>query len=112
MMTEERPPTEFENRVYDALQLVPRGKVTTYGLMARYLSCGSPRAIGQALRRNPFAPDTPCHRVVNANLTLGGFFGTVKGAPIERKRNLLVKEGVVFLKNGSIDPACCYRFDE
>lgn len=112
MKTAERPPTEFENRVYDALQLVPRGKVTTYGLMARYLSCGSPRAIGQALRRNPFAPETPCHRVVNANLSLGGFFGTVKGTPIERKRNLLLKEGVIFRKDGSIDPACCYRFDE
>lgn len=108
----ERPPTEFEKKVYDALHLVPRGQVTTYGLIARYLSCGSPRAIGQALRRNPFAPGTPCHRVVSADLTLGGFFGTTKGTPIERKRVLLEEEGVIFLESGAIDPASCYRFDE
>ncbi len=108
----ERPPTPFEEKVYDALQLVPKGKITTYGLMARYLSCGSPRAIGQALKRNPFAPETPCHRVVSADLTIGGFFGTTTGTPIHRKRLLLEKEGVVFLENGSIDPSCCYRFDE
>ena len=92
--------------------LIPRGKITTYGLMAKYLSCGSPRAIGQALRRNPFAPETPCHRVVSGDLTIGGFFGTSKGTPIDRKRVLLEKEGVQFDKKGRINPACCYRFDD
>jgi methylated-DNA-[protein]-cysteine S-methyltransferase len=112
MMSEDRPPTEFEKKVYDALALVPKGKVTTYGHIARYISCGSPRAIGQALRRNPFAPETPCHRVVSADLTIGGFFGTTKGSPIDRKRRLLEQEGVRFRENGAIDPACCHCYDE
>ena len=112
MEPSERPPTEFEKKVYDALQLVPRGKVTTYGLMAKYLSCKAPRAIGKALRRNPFAPDVPCHRVVSADMTIGGFFGTTSGTPIARKRLLLEQEGVTFREDGLIDPACCYRFDE
>ena len=112
MTPQDRPPTEFEKKVYDALTLVPRGKVTTYVHIARYLSCGSPRAIGQALRCNPFAPETPCHRVVSADLSIGGFFGTTKGSPIEQKRPLLEQEGVIFRENGKIDPDCCYRFDE
>ena len=43
----ERPPTEFERKVFDALHLIPRGKVTTYGLLGRYISCRSAQAIGQ-----------------------------------------------------------------
>ena len=112
MTPAERPPTEFEKKVYDALHIVPRGKVTTYGHIARYLSCGSPRAIGQALRRNPFATGTPCHRVVSAYLTIGGFFGATTGSPIDRKRRLLEQEGVRFGENGAIDPACSYCYDE
>ncbi|MEM9018196.1 MAG: MGMT family protein, partial [Verrucomicrobiota bacterium] len=67
-MERERNPTEFERRVYDALHLIPRGKVTTYGLLGKFIGCRSAQAIGQALRRNPFAPDTPCHRVVSGDL--------------------------------------------
>ncbi|MEX2577822.1 MAG: MGMT family protein [Verrucomicrobiales bacterium] len=106
-----RPPTEFERRVYDALQLIPRGKVTTYGLLGHYLSCRSAQAVGQALRRNPFAPDTPCHRVVKGDLSLGGFQGESAGAPVSKKRRLLENEGVAFLANDTVDPACCHRFD-
>lgn len=108
----ERPPTPFETRVFDALHLIPRGKVTTYGLLGDYVDCRSAQAIGQALRRNPFAPETPCHRVVKADLTIGGFAGERDGEPVQRKRRLLESEGVRFLENGSIDPDCCYFFDE
>ena len=54
-----RAPTEFEQRVYAAAKLVPAGKVTTYGRLARHLKCGSAQAIGQALKRNPTAPEVP-----------------------------------------------------
>lgn len=111
-MNPERPPTEFEKKVYDALHLIPRGKVTTYGLLGRYISCRSAQAIGQALRRNPFAPDTPCHRVVKGDLSIGGFAGERKGEPIDRKRRLLENEGVTISAEGDIDPACLYEFDE
>lgn len=108
----ERPPTEFEKKVFDALHLIPRGMVTTYGILGKYISCRSAQAIGQALKRNPFAPDTPCHRVVRGDLTIGGFAGERDGEPILRKRKLLESEGVPFLEDGSIDSACCYHFDE
>lgn len=107
-----RPPTSFENKVYDALQLIPRGKVTTYRLLGEYISCASAQAIGQALKRNPFAPEAPCHRVVKSDLTIGGFQGEREGAPISKKRRLLESEGVEFSDSGEIDPECCYRFDE
>jgi methylated-DNA-[protein]-cysteine S-methyltransferase len=108
----ERPPTEFERKVFDALHLIPRGMVTTYGMLGHYLSCSSAQAIGQALRRNRFAPHTPCHRVVKSDLSIGGFAGQNGGEPIERKRRLLEAEGITFLEDGSIDPACCFHFDE
>lgn len=64
--------TSFETRVYDLCSQIPRGQVSTYGDMAKSLG-SSPRAVGQALRRNPFAPEVPCHRVVAADRKIGGF---------------------------------------
>jgi len=88
--------TDFQRRVYDALCNVPRGQVTTYGLLARYIGCGSARAVGQALRRNPFAPRVPCHRVIASDLSPGGFAGQRAGAELARKCRLLADEGVAF----------------
>lgn len=98
--------TRFQTRVYDLLAKVPRGKVTTYGSLARILRCGSPRAVGQALRANPFAPRVPCHRVVRADLTLGGYQGKDAGAALRRKRSLLEREGVRFDARGRVLRQC------
>ena len=104
-------PTVFQMRVYDALREVPRGCVTTYGLLARRIGCGSARAVGGALRRNPFAPGVPCHRVIAADHTIGGFQGQRGGAAIRRKLELLRSEGVLFGDDGRLaDPARIYRF--
>ena len=89
-------PTPFQQRVYAALRQVPRGRVTTYGRLAGHLGCASAQAVGQALRRNPFAPAVPCHRVIAADLTLGGFCGHREGAELRRKTRLLAEEGVLF----------------
>jgi len=89
-------PTAFEQRVYDALCAVPAGRVTSYAVLARQVGCGSARAVGQALRRNPFAPGIPCHRVIGAGGRLGGFAGAAAGPALEAKRRLLAAEGVVF----------------
>ena len=86
--------TPFRRRVYEALLEVPRGCVTTYGLLARRIGCASAQAVGGALRENPFAPDVPCHRVVAADLTIGGFCGSREGEPVRRKIALLKSEGV------------------
>lgn len=101
--------TAFEKRVLTLLCQVPRGRVTTYGLMARHLD-SAPRAVGNALRRNPFAPQVPCHRVVATGGTLGGFKGQWLrkpgadecGTTLEEKRRLLKSEGVRFDERGRV----------
>ncbi len=95
--------TPFRQRVYLALLDVPRGRVTTYGALARRIGCRSPQAVGQALKANPFAPRVPCHRVVSADGSLGGFCGQRTGTEIVRKRSLLESEGVRFTSDGKVD---------
>ena len=91
-----RTPTEFEQRVYQQLEKVPCGKVTTYAELGRVLGCGSAQAIGQALKRNPYAPEVPCHRVIKTDLTVGGYSGQTSGAKLKKKLRLLKQEGVEF----------------
>jgi methylated-DNA-[protein]-cysteine S-methyltransferase len=85
--------TPFQERVYALLRTVPRGKVTTYGDLAKALKT-SPRAIGQAMRCNPYAPEVPCHRVVASDGRIGGFIGMVRGPQILKKIRMLCTEGV------------------
>ncbi|MBQ8564341.1 MAG: MGMT family protein [Bacteroidaceae bacterium] len=84
--------TPFQRWVYLALLDVPAGATITYGELARRIGCGSAQAVGQALKRNPFAPEVPYHRVVAADGSLGGYNGMRKGEMIERKRQLLEEE--------------------
>jgi methylated-DNA-[protein]-cysteine S-methyltransferase len=106
-----REPTAFEQRVYALVRTIPRGKVSTYGLVAKRLGCGSSQAIGQALRRNPYAPEMPCHRVVSSALTLGGFNGEREGEELRRKRRMLEEEGVLFDKRGNVARESVFAFD-
>lgn len=71
----------------------------TYRGLAQAIGCSSCQAVGQALRRNPFAPVVPCHRVIKSDLTPGGFTGKQDHSAIQRKLELLAAEGVVF-ENG------------
>ena len=84
--------TDFQRRVYLELLKVPRGSTITYGELARRIGCRSAQAVGQALKRNQFAPAVPCHRVVAADGSIGGFGGHRDGEYIERKRRLLEQE--------------------
>lgn len=85
--------------VYDILRKIPKGKVTTYGDIAKAL--GSPRAsraIGRLLSRNPNPIVVPCHRVVMSSGQLGGYaFGKAI------KKELLVKEGLSFSYDGTVE---------
>ncbi len=104
-MKNQRTPTLFEQKIYDALLHIPKGRVTTYKLLAQTLRCRSAQAIGQALKRNPFAPEVPCHRVIRSDHHLGGFQGKRAGASIREKTRLLEQEGVLFNPEGFlIDP--------
>jgi methylated-DNA-[protein]-cysteine S-methyltransferase len=60
--------------------------------------------VGNALRRNPFAPTVPCHRVIANNMFLGGFQGVwdLKGETAPKKLELLKSEGVSFDSRGII----------
>ncbi|MBU3665137.1 MAG: MGMT family protein [Chthoniobacterales bacterium] len=102
-------PSPFALRIYAALRKVPRGKVITYAALGRSIGCRSPRAVGQALRANPFAPEVPCHRVIASDLTPGGFQGKRGGTALEKKLRLLAAEGVHFKNRHLADPARAIR---
>ncbi|MDZ7611561.1 MAG: MGMT family protein [Candidatus Moranbacteria bacterium] len=90
--------TDFEKKVYETLKKIPKGRVVSYGGLAR--ACGKPgafRAVGNALNKNPFAPEVPCHRVVRSDGLVGGF-----SSGAEKKVKLLKKEGVEVDKNGNV----------
>jgi len=103
-------PTPFQKRVYAALAQVPRGRVTTYKHLADCLGCRSCRAVGQALKRNPYAPDVPCHRVIASDLTPGGFMGRRGYAASRRKVDLLAQEGVKFRAGKLAEPGHIFVF--
>jgi len=92
-----KPGMTFNEKVWAVTAQIPKGKVVTYGDIARKLNCTAYRAVGNALNKNPYAPIVPCHRVVGANGSLTGFAGG-----LEKKRKLLLEEGVP-LKNGKVD---------
>jgi len=94
--------TPFRKRVLLALCQVPPGHYTSYLALSNHLH-SSPRAVGNALRNNPFAPEAPCHRVVAADGGIGGFGGGwgVQGRHNMEKVRLLRGEGVVVEGDGA-----------
>lgn len=102
-------PTDFEQRVYSAVSKIPRGFVATYSAIAAACGSGSARAVGQALRKNPFAPEVPCHRVVRSDGSLGGFFGKTSHGALWKKRRLLEAEGVEFDARQRVAERCLKR---
>jgi methylated-DNA-[protein]-cysteine S-methyltransferase len=88
----------FDQRVFSLVSRIPKGKVTTYGEIARTLRVRSPRAVGQALKRNDKPIVIPCHRVVRSDGLVGGYMGKWS----KKKAALLRKEGVI-VKRGRID---------
>jgi methylated-DNA-[protein]-cysteine S-methyltransferase len=84
--------TPFRQRVWSALTAIPRGQSWTYGDVARVVK-SAPRAVGQACGDNPIPLIIPCHRVVAADGSLGGFMHATDGDPIAIKRWLLAHEG-------------------
>ena len=87
--------------LYSLVQLIPKGKVASYGQLGRELGI-SPRLVGRYLHQNPDNDLTPCHRVVRSDGTLadGYAFG---GLTVQRQ--LLEQEGVVFVED-QITKAC------
>lgn len=95
----------FFQRVYETVKTIPRGKVATYGQIARL--CGNPRMsrqVGWALHVNPEPYVTPCHRVVNRNGRLAPAFA-FGGQDVQKK--LLTDEGVSFVDEYVVDMEKC-----
>lgn len=84
----------FTEAVYKATRRIPKGKVATYGQLARIAgNAKAARAVGMAMRTNPDIPATPCHRVVASDGSLTGYSA---GQGISTKRKMLIDEGVAF----------------
>lgn len=69
----------YQQQVWNALLVIPVGRTLTYGELATKLQ-SSPRAVGQACKKNPLALFIPCHRVVGKN-NQGGYMGRVDALP-------------------------------
>ena len=76
----------YTKKVLEITLAIPLGYVTSYGLIAKAVG-GGPRAVGNIMASNPFAPIVPCHRVVKANFKLGGY-----GFGLKVKAQLLIRE--------------------
>lgn len=88
----------FPQLVYKYCALIPKGKVSTYqGIAIAMKKPKAARAVGNALNKNPFAPQVPCHRVIRSNGEIGGFASGSKN-----KIHLLKNEGVE-IHNNKID---------
>ena len=84
--------TKFQQKVWQYLKKIPRGKVKTYKQVAIAIkSPKSARAVANACGKNPYAPKIPCHRVIRSDGGLGGYSG--RGG-IKTKLRLLRSEKV------------------
>lgn len=91
--------TIFQERVYKILKKVPKGKVTTYKALANKAGTKAYRAVGSAMNKNPYAPQVPCHRVINSNGEVGGFAsGTKNKIKLLKKEGIKIEKGKINLK--------------
>ena len=81
----------FQEEVLKLVKQIPKGKLMTYGEIARELtgSVRAARAVGQAVATNPYPVVVPCHRVVRSDGDVGGY-----SLGVEKKIRLLSAEGV------------------
>lgn len=99
--------SEFQKKVWKICSRVPKGKVSTYGLIAKALECpDAARAVGQALGKNKKLIKIPCHRVIKSSGEIGGY---AKGP--KAKKKLLRSEGVMVRKGRVVNfNKIIYRF--
>lgn len=83
--------TDFEWEVLAAAMTIPYGETRSYKWIAQKIGrAGAVRAVGQALRKNPYAPVIPCHRVIRSDGAFGGYGG--KQDPRKAKMIAVEKE--------------------
>jgi len=100
--------TPFRKQTLTLLCRIPRGEWSTYQAMSDHITATShktcARAVGNAMRNNPFAPEVPCHRILSSDGSIGGFGGHwgAEGKFAGEKRELLREEGVMFDSKGKV----------
>lgn len=83
---------KIDEKVYEVLRRIPKGKVTTYGIIAEKIGLpGGARAVGNALHRNPDPDLNPCFRVVNRDGKLAVNFGA---GGLEGQKERLRRDGI------------------
>ena len=93
--------SSLNDKVYEFVKTIPRGKVATYGQIALHLGNKNfARAVGTILHNNPDPEHIPCHRVVNAQGKLARSYAF---GDFETQRRLLESEGVVFKNEQIVD---------
>lgn len=87
----------IDKKIYKKLLEVPKGKITTYGELAKAVGLkNGQRAVGKIMNKNPYPVIIPCHRVIKSDGKIGGYaYGE------EIKSDMLTREGIV-IKNGKI----------
>ena len=87
------------DKVFELVRKIPKGKVTTYGAIAKKLSM-PPRVVGYALHLNPDGSKTPCHRVVNK---VGRIAPSFAFGGQDEQRERLEQEGIEFIDEQHLD---------
>lgn len=87
--------TKFQKKVYNLLRKIPKGKITTYKLLAKAIKKPKNwRQIAIILSQNPFPEKFPCYKVIKSNGEIGGYkYGKLA------KKNLLQKDNLVIYNN-------------
>lgn len=108
------PMKPFQKAALKLLAQIPRGRYTTYQTISNAMrkdqaetqsshqASGHARAVGLAMRNNPYAPTVPCHRMLSSDRRIGGFHGDWEreGGFYREKMRLLVEEGIEFDEKG------------
>ncbi len=96
----------LEQKVYKKLLEVPKGKVTTYGELAKTVGLrNGQRAIGRIMNKNPYPVVVPCHRVILSDGKIGGY---AWGEKVKTK--MLSQEGVKISNGKILDQKIIHRF--
>ncbi len=101
---------KFNEKVLEFVKKIPKGKVTTYKIIAEKLGTKAYRAVGNALKNNKKPIIIPCHRVVNSDGSLGWYMGKKSGKALKIK--LLKKEGIQVKKKKIDLKKYLFRFEE
>ena len=96
--------TAKQQLVYEALLKIPKGKVTTYGALGKYIGM-HPRSVGRILAKNPYPDTYPCCKVVGYNGNLTGF-----ALGLEDKERRLKAEGIEVVE-GRVPEEYLWRFE-